>query len=124
MKQILWEFFENYKIAVWSKIKFSKEKQRYDVIASNLHFTICTKPINIHKTVLYTIIDRYDNCRWPENLVFGMWAETKEQCEDMLDRLTKWETEVSHRHRIDLDLENIYINLNNKWVLKPLITKK
>lgn len=35
-----------------------------------------------------------------------MGAETKEQCEEMLERLTQGETEVSHRNRVPLDIES------------------
>ena len=111
------------KLPVGSKVKFKSEKLRYTVQASDDRFAICTKPFNPRHTVLYTIIDFEEQVRGTENLIFGMGAETKEQCEDMLDRLngrhdsggrslvgTKHEseptqTEVSHRNRVPLDIE-------------------
>lgn len=93
------------KLAVGSKIKFKREKQVYTVQASNGIFAVCSKPFNARRTVLYTIIDFKEQVRGPENLVFGMGAETKEQCEEMLERLTQGETEVSHRHRVELDID-------------------
>lgn len=97
------------KILVGSKVKFHKEKQRYTVQASDERFAICTKPMNALKTVLYTIIDFKENRRGPENLVFGFGAETKEQCEEMLERLNKKQnpSEVSYRHDCELDIEDI-----------------
>lgn len=87
------------------KIKFRCEKQRYTVQACNDRFAVCTKPFNCRKTVLYSVIDFERQIRGTENLVFGMGAETREQCEEMLARLTAGESEVSHRNRINLDIE-------------------
>jgi len=96
------------KIPVGCLVKFEEEKQRYTVMASNVAFAICTKPMNAHKTVLYTIIDWGHDIRGRENLVFGMGAETQEQCEEMLERLTSGDSEVSERNDIPLKIEAIY----------------
>lgn len=93
------------KVEVGSKIKFREEKQRYTVQASNRIFSICTKPLNIHKTVLYTIVDWKHRMRGTENLVFGFGAETQEQCEDMLKRITNADSDISHRNWTELDVE-------------------
>ena len=85
-------------VPVGTKVKFYNEKQRYTVQASNVAFCVCTKPFNAQKTVLYTIIDWERNVRGAENLVLGMGAETREQCEAMLERLTTGKSEVSHRN--------------------------
>ena len=81
-------------------------------MASNHFFAICTKPFNPKKTVLYTVIDWHEQIRGTENLVFGMGAETMKQCEEMLERLTQGETEVSSRNNVELDIES-YIERNN-----------
>lgn len=130
------------KIPVGSKIKFREEKLRYTVQASDERFVICTKPFNLMKsytrpkrcTVLYSIIDFKENVRGPENLIFGMGAETRQDCREMLERLNGYESpeeraesiecykqagiegpppppthsEVSYRHRIELDIEKIF----------------
>lgn len=96
------------KVPVGSKIKFYSEKQKYTVMASNAFLSICTKPFNAKKTVLYTIIDWIGQKRGAENLIFGMGAETKEECEEMLERLTHGESEISSRSVIDLDVEKVY----------------
>lgn len=90
-----------------AKIKFYREKQRYTVKCTSKRFTICTKPLNVHKTVLYTIIDWEEQRRGPEDLIFGMGAETKEQCLEMLVRLIDGESIVSLRHDCPLDIEKI-----------------
>lgn len=89
------------------KIKFASEKQRYTVRAASKRYAICTKPFNAQKTVLYCIIDQWRDVRGPENLVFGMGAETDEQCYEMLIRLMDNESEVSYRHDLKLDIERV-----------------
>lgn len=91
-------------IPVGAKIWFYGEKQGYTVRASNVAFCVCTKPFNVQKTVLYTIIDWERGERNYENLVFGMGAETDEECQEMLDRLTTGESEVSYRHPAKIDI--------------------
>lgn len=96
---------------VGAKVKFASEKQRYTVRASNTAYAVCTKPFNAQKTVLYCIIDQLRQVRGSENLVFGFGAETDEDCQEMLERVTSGETEVSYRHDLPLDIEAIYIKV-------------
>lgn len=94
-----------------AKVRFYGEKQAYNVICTSKRYTICTKPFNARRTVLYCIIDWDEMVRGPEDLVFGMGAETKEQCMDMLIRLTDGHpsrSEVSHRHRAWLHIEKLW----------------
>lgn len=121
-----------YALKVGDKVKFREERQPYTVQACDARFAVCTKPFNPRRTVLYSIIDFKENVRGTENLLFGMGAETREQCEEMLDRLNGRDpfrakhralaveagvdpalveairTEVSHRNRIALDIEHAY----------------
>lgn len=99
---------QDFKVPVGTKIKFYKEKQAYTVQASNRFYSVCTKPFNPKKTVLYTIIDWYNQVRGTENLIFGMGAETKQDCEEMLQRLTDGESDISQRNWCDLDIEKTY----------------
>lgn len=92
------------KVDEGSKIWFRGEKQAYTVRASNVAFCILTKPFNARKTVLYTIIDWEQKVRGAENLIFGMGAETDEQCREMLERITNGESEVSSRRVEPLDI--------------------
>lgn len=87
-----------------SKIRFAEEKQRYTVRAAGPRFAVCTKPFNLRRTVLYTVVYIDEGIRGTENLVFGLGAETDEQCQGMLERLESGETEVSHRNRVPLVL--------------------
>ena len=87
------------------KVKFVGEKQRYTVRACNYRFAICTKPFNLKRTVIYTIVDFKEWIRGTENLIFGAGAETDPQCRRMLRRLTKGETKISHRNNIPLHID-------------------
>lgn len=101
------------------KVKFRREKQKYTVRCASKRYAICTKPFNSRNTVLYTIIDQWRNIRAPENLVFGMGAETDEQCYEMLIRLLDGESEPSYRHELHLDIEAVYYG--NKVVEHQII---
>ena len=98
---------------VGARVWFASEKRPYTVQARSDRYLVCTKPFNLRRTTLYTIIDLWEGVRGPENLIFGMGAETREQCEAMLNRLeglnraVGYATEVSHRHRIPLDLTKV-----------------
>ena len=89
---------------VGAKLWFRGEKQGYTVRVSNVAFAICTKPFNARKTVLYTIVDWEQGIRGPENLVFGLGAETDEQLKDMLEGLSNGESEVSTSRHAKIDL--------------------
>lgn len=96
--------YELRRIPVGARMWFKGESQPYRVRASNVAFVILTKPFNLRHTVLYSIIDWESNVRGPEDLIFGMGAETDEACQEMLERLTAGETNVSKRHYAPLDI--------------------
>jgi hypothetical protein len=114
---------------VGSMIKFAEEARPYRVRARSQRFLVCTKPFNLRKTVFYTIVDLKENVRGPENLVFGMGAESDDDCREMIQRLegttppdmevnaaiaslglepvADSPTEVSRRNRIALRIESV-----------------
>src|SRR5512139_680904 len=87
---------------VGDKVRFAEEKQAYTVQAIGKRFLVCTKPFNPRQTVLYTVVDLEQKVRGTENLIFCMGAETREDCEQMLERLERGDTEVSYRNRVPL----------------------
>lgn len=97
------------------KVKFKDEKQKYTVRCASRRYAICTKPFNAQKTVLYTIIDQWTNLRAPEDLIFGMGAETNEQCLEMLIRILDNQSSLSRRHEHWLDIEYV-TNANGKKI--------
>lgn len=58
-------------LKIGDKIKFKNEKQRYTVKAKSERFLICTKPFNLRKTCLYSIIDLNRLIRGTNNLIFN-----------------------------------------------------
>lgn len=95
---------KKYKIPkLGAKVRVPDEKRPFVVKARNNRFAVCTKP-HFH-TVRYFVLDLKQRIRGTENLVFGMGAETTEQCEEMLERVTKGETEVSSRNFVPWDIE-------------------
>ena len=101
------------------KVKFKSEKQKYTVRCASKRYAICTKPFNPQKTVLYTIIDQWQKIRSPEDLVFGMGAETDEECYQMLIRVLDKQSGLSRRHEHILDIEAVY---DGERVVKPVLT--
>lgn len=94
---------------VGDRVKFKDGGRAYTIQARNERFLVCTKPFNPKRTVLYTIIDLEKQIRGPENLVFGMGAETRQQCEEMIARLSAKDmaSEVSYRRKVPLSIERV-----------------
>lgn len=91
-----------------SRIWFEGERMPYTVQARSERYLVCTKPFAPRKTVIYTVVDLKEKVRGTENLVFCAGFETKELCEEAIERLTGkckdtgFQTEVSHRNRVPL----------------------
>lgn len=98
------------KLKKGDKVWFPGEKQGYTVRVRNDRYVICTKPFNLKKTVIYTIIDMKQQIRGTENLIFCFGFETDKQCEEALQRLIKGESEISRRNRVQLVIEKIEDN--------------
>lgn len=90
-----------------AKVYVPNERRGFVVRARNARYAICTKPH--FSTVRYFILDARQGIRGPENLVFGMGAETDEDCNAMLERLRTGETEVTHRNRLPWDIERVVV---------------
>ena len=84
-----------------------REKRPYRVRARSDRFAVCTKPFNPQHTVLYCILDTERGVRGPENLIFGLGAETDEHCERMLARLEAGDSEVTYRHCVGWDVVRV-----------------
>lgn len=110
MVRELGDVYSHRVVPVGTKIWFEPERQGYTVRASNTAFAILTKPFNISKTVLYTIIDWELGIRGPSNLIFNIGAETDEQCLELLDMLTSGEIEVSSRRCVELNIQRAKLN--------------
>jgi len=89
------------------KVWFDSMRMAFTVRCSNERFAICTRPFALKKTVLYCIVDLVEKVRGPEDLVFGFGAETDQQCQEMLERVTKGESKVSYRRVLPLVIQRI-----------------
>lgn len=90
---------------VGDKIKFWYEKQAYTVKAKSERYLICTKPFNLQKTVLYTILDLKRFVRGRNDRVFNSYDYSKqEDIDDCLKDLISGEVGVSHRHCVPIDV--------------------
>lgn len=94
-------------IKAGDKIKFEAEKRPYRVRAADERFAVCTKPFNLQKTTIYTIVDLEQDVRGPDDLVFGLGYESDEDAERALKQLQAGEIKVSHRNRVPLDIERV-----------------
>lgn len=87
------------------RVWFQGETRPYRVRATDgVRFVVCTKPFNPKRTVLYTVIDFERQVRGTEDLIFGLGAETDQQCREMCARLTTGESKVSYRNFVPLDI--------------------
>lgn len=103
------------KLKVGDKIWFKNERQGYTVQARDERFIICTKPFNLQKTVLYTIIDLQDHIRGPDNMWCGPGYETRFECEENLKGLNgisvnRIDLAVSWKYSAPLDIVEIKYN--------------
>jgi hypothetical protein len=92
---------------IGDKIKFEGEKQRYTVQAFDSRYIICTKPFNVQKTVLYTIVDLERKVRGADNLVFSHGYESQLDCEQNLKSLQDGSMEVTYRNFKELEPSEI-----------------
>ncbi len=65
----------NVLVKVGDKIRMDGERQRYTVQGVRNGFILATKPLNVMKTYLYTLIDIQEGVRGPLNSVFGIFEE-------------------------------------------------
>ena len=91
------------------KVKFESERQRYTVraVSRDRRWLICTKPMNLLSTVLYTIVDFESNVRGPDDMVFSIGYESDDDIAENMRRLTEGNMQVSVRRDLRLDIERI-----------------
>jgi hypothetical protein len=93
-------------LKIGDKIKFLLEERKYTIKAKDDRYLICTKPFNLKKTCLYTIIDLERLVRGANNLVFNNYDYmVQEDIEECLKDLQNGSIEVSHRNCVILDVE-------------------
>jgi hypothetical protein len=99
-------------ISVGSRVWFEEEKRPYKVRALNDRFVVLTKPFNLSKTYLYTIIDLTEGIRGTDGYVFSIHDLSKEdECircvSDLQKRADRDGWGVSQRNRLPLKISRI-----------------
>lgn len=97
------------------RVLINGERMPYRAICVSDRYVICTKPFNLRHTVQYFILDKEKGFRGPDNMVFCMGYETKEQCQERLNELENGETEVSVRR--GLPIADCYMG-TDEWVIE------
>ena len=90
-------------LKVGDMVLLQGERFSYKVICRDERFIICTKPFNLHQTVLYFIIDLEKKIYGPDNSIFCAGYETLAQCQERLQELQNGTLEVSLRHCVPLE---------------------
>lgn len=99
------------KYKVGDKIYFQEEKKPYKIIARNDNYMVCTKPFNLKKTYLYTIVSIWEGIRGPDSLIFGPEYNYNDpiDAEKAIAKLEERDRlggcfDISHRHRCKLNI--------------------
>jgi hypothetical protein len=100
---------ERVDLAVGDKVKFAEERTRYTVraVSADGRWAICTRPFNLQRTVLYSIIDFDSGVRGSDNMVFSFGYESDEQIAENMSRLESGVMEVSVRRDCRLNIESV-----------------
>lgn len=93
------------KVKVGDKVYIPDQKRPFRVKARDERYIICTKPCNIHHTVLYFIVDLVDKWRAPDDRLFCSGYETEEDCLERLKELQEGKIGLSVRRGIPLDID-------------------
>ena len=93
------------RVEVGDKVYVPTDKKPYRVRCRDERYIICTKPFNLHHTVLYFIVDIYDKWRAPDNRAFCDGYESDEDCIARLSELQNGELELSRRRGIPLEID-------------------
>ncbi|MGJ0846527.1 hypothetical protein ACR77J_07555 [Tissierella praeacuta] len=98
------DYFESLKVG--DKIRFMGEKQKYTIKAKSDRFIICTKPFNLKRTCLYTIVDLERMVRGANDRVFNPYNYmVQEDINECLKDLESGKVEVSYRNCVPLDID-------------------
>lgn len=103
------------KYKIGDKIKFKTEKQRYTIRACNDRFIIATKPFNPQRTFMYTIVDLQENLRAADNWYCRYDYTQTSISITAINELMSGDIELSHRSRMELDLERIDVDKKSKF---------
>lgn len=118
------------------KIHFKNEKSPMNILAKSERFLVCSRKLNrrqdadllkfevtrenymtfseaynsLKDSPVYTVVDLQENIKGGINLIFDPYDYfDKESCEKLIEDLEKGITEISHRTRIAINVEDLII---------------
>lgn len=101
--------FQNLKYKVGDRIKFVGERMSYTIRACDERYIIATKPFNLEKTFLYTIVDLRHQVRGSDNHYCLYEYTNEKEARKALKALNKKDSEfeISWRNMTTLKIEKI-----------------
>lgn len=89
------------RLAVGDRVRFAEDyrtiRYRVRAVSPDGRFAICTRPFNLQRTVIYTIVDFQKGVRGPDDRVFSNGYETDEDCLARCAELAAGDIAVSQR---------------------------
>lgn len=101
-------------VNVGDRIWFAEERIGYTVqaVSSDRRWAVCTKPMPLHDTVLYTVVDFTEYERGTDNIVGSLGYQDREDCEQAARMFESGDAEFSHRRQpIELKIK--------RWQAEP-----
>lgn len=90
------------------RVYFATDVRPFRVQVAGDRYVIATKPFNVQRTVLYTILDIEEQRRGPDDRVFSNHDYcTQEDCASALTELEAGDMDVSWRRGIRLEVERV-----------------
>jgi hypothetical protein len=90
-----------------NRVFFKNEKRPYKVMATDSRFAILTKPFNLKKTYLYTILDFKLGIRGSDNYRCKFDYQKESECLEAINELHSGKLEISRRNTVQLDINKI-----------------
>ena len=97
-------------LQVGAKVCLFGQKKPYKVRCRDERFIILTQPMNIKRTVMYTIVDLKESIMGPDNMVFCSGYETDDDCRERLHELEAGAIEVSRRRCVPITIADDLIS--------------
>ena len=97
------------RVSVGDRVTFSGEVKSYKVraVSPDERYAICTKPFNLKKTVIYSIIDFEENRRASDDRIFCSGYETDDDVAERMNELVSGKLALSRRHSCPLHIVKI-----------------
>ena len=94
---------------VGQKLRLGGEVQRYTCVACSKRFGVFTKPFNLQKTYIYTLVDLEKKVRGAAGMIFGPTLDLSEAqgALKQIVMLERGKQSISYRNRVDLTKDEL-----------------